>query len=79
MLSRAFGVGMDEHPLEGRWSSGALLLWEKLNKILGLHGKWDSVRRSHKAPSPQKPDRCLGFHISDLFTGDERCSWLLFL
>lgn len=62
MLSHAFGVRMDEHPLRGRWSSEAWLLWES-EQDSGADGQWHSVRSSHKAPLPPdiKPDRCLEF------------------
>lgn len=46
MVSQAFGVRMEEYPLKGRWSQGPRCCG-KVSRILGLQGKWDSVRSSH--------------------------------
>ena len=63
MLARAFGVGMDEHPLEGRWSPGALLWWESEQES-GAGGQMGQCEKLPKGSLPQdsKPSRCLEFH-----------------
>lgn len=63
MLSHAFRVRMDEHPLKGDGPQGPGCCG-KVSKILGLMGKWDSVRSSHKAHSPPdiRPNRRLEFY-----------------
>lgn len=52
MLSHAFRVRMDEHPLEGRWSSRARLLWESEQDSAadGQMGQCEKLPQSSFAP-----------------------------